>query len=247
MTNLKISENAGANTSGGLFVPGDIIIWQSSSIPNGWLACDGNTFSSTLYPDLANAIGTRYGGGTAYRTPNLNANSTTGSLLGTNTNPIYPQGTVSNSSTAVTYSFTEHYHGHTGNQSLTSNSFTNANHHHTGTVTSGNGTDSHSHNSFTIANAGGTAYSGQADGPVNYSSNGSSGSHSYANHLHNHNGTNLGFSAVSNVHTHTTDISYNADDGAGSHTHTTTIGPVGSSTSASMLPLSLSVRYIIKV
>lgn len=33
---------------------GTIIMWASSTIPSGWLTCDGGTINSVLYPELAN-------------------------------------------------------------------------------------------------------------------------------------------------------------------------------------------------
>ncbi len=50
---------------------GDIKIVPYSSIPDGWLQCDGKTFSSTIYPELYDVIGTTFGAGP--NTPNLKA------------------------------------------------------------------------------------------------------------------------------------------------------------------------------
>jgi microcystin-dependent protein len=37
---------------------GGIVAWVISSIPSGWLKCDGSTFSSSTYPDLYALLGT---------------------------------------------------------------------------------------------------------------------------------------------------------------------------------------------
>jgi microcystin-dependent protein len=44
---------------------------QSLVVPKGWLWCDGGTFSSTLYPELARILGNTYGtsSGTTYYLP----------------------------------------------------------------------------------------------------------------------------------------------------------------------------------
>ena len=50
---------------------GTIIPWGSSSIPYGWLLCDGSAVSRTNYKALFNAIGTNYGSGDGSTTFNL--------------------------------------------------------------------------------------------------------------------------------------------------------------------------------
>ena len=50
---------------------GTIWAWGSSSIPYGWLLCDGSAVSRTNYKALFNAIGTSYGSGDGSTTFNL--------------------------------------------------------------------------------------------------------------------------------------------------------------------------------
>ena len=47
--------------------------FAGTTLPSGWLWCDGSTFSSTTYPALATALGDIYGthSGTSYVLPNL--------------------------------------------------------------------------------------------------------------------------------------------------------------------------------
>lgn len=46
-----------------LLPPGVIVPYAGSSIPTGWLSCDGSAVSRTTYADLYTAIGTTYGTG----------------------------------------------------------------------------------------------------------------------------------------------------------------------------------------
>jgi microcystin-dependent protein len=56
-----------------LMQSGTIALWPADAIPDGWLECDGSTFLNTDYPDLANAIGNRFGAisGSLYRLPDF--------------------------------------------------------------------------------------------------------------------------------------------------------------------------------
>jgi microcystin-dependent protein len=51
---------------GGADPPGSIIAFGGSTPPSGWLLCDGSEYVVNLYPNLAAAIGTNFGGGTGY-------------------------------------------------------------------------------------------------------------------------------------------------------------------------------------
>lgn len=51
--------------------PGTIVIWGSSTIPKGWLLCDGTGYATTAYPALYAAIGTTYGSTTGFQVPDL--------------------------------------------------------------------------------------------------------------------------------------------------------------------------------
>ena len=43
----------------------------ANTIPDGWLPCDGSEYDPNQYPELSAAIDRSYGGGTAYRLPDL--------------------------------------------------------------------------------------------------------------------------------------------------------------------------------
>lgn len=68
------------NGGGGSHVLGDtlpigiIMEYPGSNIPSGWLLCDGQAVSRTLYSELFNLLGTTYGSGngsTTFNVPNL--------------------------------------------------------------------------------------------------------------------------------------------------------------------------------
>lgn len=51
---------------------GTIIIWPTSSVPTGYLECDGSSLSTTTYADLFAVIGYEYGGsGASFSLPDL--------------------------------------------------------------------------------------------------------------------------------------------------------------------------------
>lgn len=57
-----VSYGGGSGRTGGDTLPiGAILPFSSDTIPNGWLLCDGSSFSTTSYPELFDVIGTTYG------------------------------------------------------------------------------------------------------------------------------------------------------------------------------------------
>jgi len=68
---------ADAISSGELTATGTIKMWGTSSIPTGWLECDGSAVSRTTYSDLFDEIGTSFGigdGSTTFNLPDLQDN-----------------------------------------------------------------------------------------------------------------------------------------------------------------------------
>jgi len=52
--------------------PGIVVPYFGDTAPSGWLLCDGGLYSISVYPDLYNVIGNRYGGsGSRFRVPDL--------------------------------------------------------------------------------------------------------------------------------------------------------------------------------
>ena len=57
-----VSYGGGSGGAGGDTLPiGAILPFSSDTVPNGWLLCDGSSFSVTSYPELFDVIGTTYG------------------------------------------------------------------------------------------------------------------------------------------------------------------------------------------
>jgi len=58
--NMGTLDNQNVSVAG-LTLPGMIVAYGSSTIPAGWLLCDGTSYLRTTYPALFAAIGTAYG------------------------------------------------------------------------------------------------------------------------------------------------------------------------------------------
>lgn len=58
-----------AVTNGGILPAGSIAMWPSDTPPTGWLLCNGASIAAATYPNLATAIGTKFGG--TVSNPNL--------------------------------------------------------------------------------------------------------------------------------------------------------------------------------
>lgn len=64
LSNIRLHDGtkAGGTVIGGLPV-GSIIPYAGTTIPDGWLLCDGSAISRTTYSALFASIGTTYGAG----------------------------------------------------------------------------------------------------------------------------------------------------------------------------------------
>lgn len=72
------------NSEYGNVPPGVIVPFATSTPPQGWLVCDGQSYQGIDYPELSAAIGTNYGGNsTSFNVPNF----TNKSLYGTTDDP----------------------------------------------------------------------------------------------------------------------------------------------------------------
>ena len=64
--------------------PGTVTAFAGKTAPNGWLLCDGQSYSISTYRDLYNAIGTTYGGyGQSFQVPDLRGRFPVGKDSGT--------------------------------------------------------------------------------------------------------------------------------------------------------------------
>ncbi len=104
----------GANLTGIEGIPsGTIVPWSDSSIPSGFLECDGSAVSRTTYATLFGIVGTTYGvgdGSTTFNVPDLADNvpvgkSGTKSLASTGgANTVTPNGNIAGSTANATLS-----------------------------------------------------------------------------------------------------------------------------------------------
>ncbi|MBN2010528.1 tail fiber protein [candidate division KSB1 bacterium] len=72
--NAKLDVNGRIKDQTGFIAPvGSIMIYAGATAPQGWLLCNGATYSRTTYSDLYNVIGTLYGDSNSsnFKTPNL--------------------------------------------------------------------------------------------------------------------------------------------------------------------------------
>lgn len=68
----------------GAVPPGTVTAFAGKTAPNGWLLCDGQSYSISSYRDLYNAIGTTYGGyGQSFQVPDLRGRFPVGKDTGT--------------------------------------------------------------------------------------------------------------------------------------------------------------------
>ena len=68
----------------GAVPPGTVTAFAGRTAPNGWLMCDGQSYSIATYRDLYNAIGTTYGGyGQSFQVPDLRGRFPVGKDSGT--------------------------------------------------------------------------------------------------------------------------------------------------------------------
>lgn len=83
-----VANSLSASASGGFGVPVGTILpfaGAASSVPSGWLLCDGASYDLNQYPALVGVIGTSYGGGAnRFNVPNLQGRTPVG-LDGTQT------------------------------------------------------------------------------------------------------------------------------------------------------------------
>lgn len=201
-----------------LLVPsGSIQAFGGTSLPTGYLWCDGSLVSKSTYADLYAALGVnRYGTDTLtdFYLPDLRSR--------------FPRGTATTSGATSTNNTNTHNHTFTGSSATTSS---NGAHNHSvnGASTSSGG--EHNHNNH-------GASTGGPDSTVIRAAGNNSAAH--WTHLHGVNGTST---SSTGGHNHNTNGANTSSDG-GNHTHTLTA--TGSNSSDSHVPAHVEVNYIIK-
>lgn len=127
---------------------GSVTMWAgaTTSLPSGWIMCDGSSYSTTgTYANLWAAIGYRYGGsaGTFY-VPKLNA-----SYLPIGTSTLNADGSRQTTSPSITVSTSNATSsGHTHTYNFTLNNHASTGHTHTYNAPGSGGTD-HAHSGTT--------------------------------------------------------------------------------------------------
>jgi microcystin-dependent protein len=191
---------------------GSIVDWPSSSVPTGWLLCDGSAVSRAGYAALFAVIGTLYGAGdgsTTFNVPNCQGRFTLGkAAAGTGSTLAGTGGSLDH-----THTLPAHHHamGTGADLNITTSGSVGSNSSTTGVSINSTNTD-HTHS--------GTTASGGIHDHQTYSMGG--------NHLRPYNGVNqdaLGGGTNGTVGTATRTSS------DGSHTHTFTTGPVSAGAS----------------
>jgi microcystin-dependent protein len=240
MANLKVGLDAVVDKNGFIqnYPLGTVIISMSSSIPNGWLLCDGSYANTADYPELDAHLGITYGArvGATFKLPPLVYNATY------NTSPRMPFSTITSEATypnnfnhahniainAISFSAATHYHNHNSNTAGSNND----NHSHNHGVVSGN-TDA--------SGAGAGSAATRLAGPSGPYASGNSGqvNHTHGGAAWSGNSNNYVYAHAHSVQIHNTT---NHD-----HNHNTNISSSSHSVSSTdMFPLSKQVYFLIK-
>lgn len=215
--------------------------------PNGYLLCQGQAVSRTIYANLFNVIGTKYGSGdgsTTFNIPDLRGRVPVG--LNTTDNDFKTLGKTGGSK-SVTLTLSQiPAHNHSANTTVISAGA----HNHSA---SSNSTGSHTHTvsgSAASNGAHGHGFNGAANVSVShvsgtfvvsYSAGANNTQYIVSGGAHTH--TISGSAASNGAHSHTITVN---SSGAHSHTATTTIGNCGGDGAHSNLQPYIVLNYIIK-
>lgn len=229
MANLKVDETPILDKKGKAqsYPVGTIVMRAISTVPAGWLVCDGSVLNFSDYPALAAHLGAVYGGNgtTTFGLPKLCGQSDVRMPF----------------STIVTEATYPSSFGHTHDTSVTPNnvSGTIAHQHNNSRISTNNEVANHNHTN----NAG---YGGLSSaGPTQLRAS-STNNTQYLNNVHTH-GANLADSGTSNYafdHGHNVGVHYNENV---SHNHTVTRNTSNSTSgSNATIPLSVQLYFLIK-
>ena len=237
---------------------GTVSMWSgtASSVPSGYLLCDGSAVSRVTYTDLFLAIGTAHGAGdgsTTFNLPNLRNRFVVGE--GTS----YALAATGGSADATLVSHSHNVNGNTnntGDHSHSGNTNNTGDHSHSGNTSNTGGhshntnnTGSHSHsyvrpdqdNSYNSGNPIGSG--GDIDDDFINANTSNAGAHAHntnndGSHSHNVNINNAG------SHSHNVNI-----NNAGSHSHNVNgnTDSQGSSATGANIPPYYALCYVIKV
>ena len=229
------------STSTGFFTPsletpvGTVVMYGGSTVPSGWLLCDGTVYTISSYPTLGNLLLSRYGGNgtTTFAVPNFVSRLPIATTLANTSVQI----TSTSSSVTHNHSHTATYGtdgatvslSHSHNQS----SGPSADHNHA--INSDKGNHSHGGN-VSSGGAGHTHNLGYKMGSVTQATGASDSNHGHAisandaNHSHNAAGPSANHShgaisatSLSHGHTHNavTLVTANQNTSISNHSHGT--------------------------
>ena len=192
---------------------GTVVMYGGSSVPTGWLLCDGTTYNISSYTTLGNLLGSRYGGNgtTTFAVPNLVSRLPVATTLASNpaTSSVSTSDTYNHSHTA-TYGTDgsavslAHSHNSTGGPSADHNHSTNSdkgNHSHGGNT--GSGGSGHTHNlGYKMGNVAQATSGNDSDHTHQYTTVNANHYHNAANHNANHTHGATGNTSTSHAHAH---------------------------------------------
>lgn len=254
--------------SGTVSMPtGTLQPWTGSSVPSGWLICNGAAVSRSTYSSLFGVISTRFGSGdgsTTFNLPDLQGYQLVGADLATgpiDNTSTYRVGSVDAGTIAAhsseahnhTISYADYSeishtqsHSHSAAPTLSSSGA----HTHTGTSVTSNAGQSHTHTASVGAGGSQTVTTGAT------SRNTSAHTHSAPSvstgDTHSHTVT-IGSQASTGAHTHTVTISLTAPSAGltlpnpDRHNHTTTVVNSAGHTHTNHSYETYYMHYIVKV
>jgi hypothetical protein len=221
---------------GTTFLPADIVpvgsieMWAgTTSVPSGWLLCNGDAISRSTYSRLFSVLSTTFGSGDGVNTfniPNFDLKT-----------PMGIQGGGTRGYSNITASSSSHSHNHTVSATIASDDQNiSGNHYHS---TTNGGDHNHNFGSSNMAHTHNTeAPSGNHTHSYNYNANAGANSTTGSTAHGTHNGIS-GVAATIANHTHTLsnaatgNHSHTIDAGVSSHTHSTWNGEGVTSNSGS--------------
>lgn len=244
MANFKLLENMSLPNKGIInYLPGDIVMINSDIIPDGWLPCDGQTLSTSDYPELYAVLGEYYWVGplpglfpySSFMLPDLNNEISSFNK--------YIVGTVGNASTWTEPTYPFHTHASDTGYQVDAVGVAIPVHNHTYSQSSTSGNQNHNHAAgLSSANSGWASASADV---ANYDSAGTAGGISDSNHTHpfTHN-ANVPNDNFAHTHTATATVGINAE--GSTHTHIANETVVFDSISHAY-PVSFALRFVIKL
>lgn len=223
----------------GIVPIGAIVMWTTTSTPDGWVFCKGQSLYVSSYPELFAVIGNTYGGNsTVFYLPDLSSRVVVGAGQGAG----LASRTLGSTGGTETHTLTQaEMPSHTHTNSVTSA----GSHSHSGSTTTEAG--EHSHEGWTSEN--GDHKHNWTHGQAKYDSDSGNitgggeldpwpfdiWTNNAGQHAHNV------FTHASGKHTHS--ISINSD---GSHSHTCTINSTGNGQSHNNMQPFIALNFIIR-